>query len=70
MSSMLNLNILFSFMQYKHVYNPPSNVSEIVDEAANEFGLTSENGGKFESLDLKAKVNFILHLIIRLVFRF
>lgn len=43
-------------MQYKYVYNPPSNVSEIVDQAANESGLTSENAGKFESLDLKSKV--------------
>jgi len=45
------------FMQHKHKYMPPDNVNKLVDEFAGKFGLNSEkNGGKFESLDLKARV--------------
>lgn len=54
---MLIGTVLFRFLPYKYSYTPPSNVRDIVDEVAKEFGLTTEgDGSKFGSLDLKAQV--------------
>lgn len=52
-------------MTYKYTYTPLANVSEIIDEVANEFGLSPDvDGGNFDSLDLKSQVWFLPNLFI------